>query len=623
MYDYDVIVVGAGHAGVEVANAPAVMGKKVLLLTISLDSIAMMPCNPSIGGTGKGHLVKEVDALGGLMGLNTDKVTIQSKTLNRTKGPAVHSLRVQTDKFKYHDYMKRTLEDIENIDIKQAEVSEVLFEGKKAVGVKTLTGMVYTSKTVILATGTYLAAKIFIGSNVIKTGPNGLKASEVLSDSLEKEGISFRRFKTGTPARVHYDTIDFSKVTLYLGDENPEPFSFLNDEIVFNEEPCYLAYTNEKTHEVINHNIHLSAMYGGQIEGTGPRYCPSIEDKISRFDRPRHQLFLEPEGLGTKEIYVQGMSTSLPESIQIDFLRTIEGLEHVEIMRPGYAIEYDCIDPTLLKLTLESKEYENLFFAGQINGSSGYEEAAAQGIIAGINASLKIDGKEEFILKRNEAYIGVLIDDLVTKGTNEPFRMMTSRAEYRLILRQDNADIRLTEKAYQLGLASEERYHKMLDKKRAIAEEMDRIKSTLIPKDEINTLFSKLGLSEVGESMYLYDLLRRTDLNYEKLKELDSSEVSSDIKKYVEVEVKYSGYIEKEMRQIKKFESLENKKIPDDIVYEEIKGLRIEAMQKLSSNRPYNLGQASRISGVNPADISVLLVYMEMKRRSNEKRCRK
>ncbi len=618
MYDYDVIVVGAGHAGVEAANAPAVMGKKVLLLTISLDSIAMMPCNPSIGGTGKGHLVKEVDALGGLMGLNTDKVTIQSKTLNKTKGPAVHSLRVQTDKFKYHDYMKRTLEDVENIDIKQAEVSEILFEDSKAVGVKTLTGMVYRAKAIILATGTYLAAKIFIGSNVIKTGPNGLKSSDVLSTTLEEKGIAFRRFKTGTPARVHYDSIDFSKIQLYLGDKEPEPFSFLNDEVIFDEEPCYLAYTNEKTHEVINKNIHLSAMYGGQIEGTGPRYCPSIEDKISRFDRPRHQLFLEPEGLGTREIYVQGMSTSLPERIQIDFLRTIEGLENVEIMRPGYAIEYDCIDPTSLKLTLESKKYENLFFAGQINGSSGYEEAAAQGIIAGINASLKIDNKEEFILKRNEAYIGVLIDDLVTKGTNEPFRMMTSRAEYRLILRQDNADIRLTEKAYNIGLASDDRYNKMLTKKSLIADEMDRIKKTLIPKEKINELFNKLGLAEVSESMYLYDLIKRTDLNYDKISSLDNSDVSTDIKKYVEVEVKYSGYIEKEMRQIKKFESLENKKIPENIDYNEIKGLRIEAMQKLAEKRPLNLGQASRISGVNPADISVLLIYMEMKRRASE-----
>ncbi len=618
MYNYDVIVVGAGHAGVEAANAPAVMGKKVLLLTISLDSIAMMPCNPSIGGTGKGHLVKEVDALGGLMGLNTDKVTIQSKTLNITKGPAVHSLRVQTDKFKYHDYMKRTLEDIENIDIKQAEVSEILFEDGKAVGVRTLTDMVYRAKAIILATGTYLGAKIFIGSNVIKTGPNGLKSSDVLSSTLQANGIDFRRFKTGTPARVHYDSIDFSRIKLYLGDEHPEPFSFLNDEVIFDEEPCYLAYTNEKTHEVINKNIHLSAMYGGQIEGTGPRYCPSIEDKISRFDRPRHQLFLEPEGLGTKEIYVQGMSTSLPESIQLDFLRTIEGLENVEIMRPGYAIEYDCIDPTSLKLTLESREYENLFFAGQINGSSGYEEAAAQGIIAGINASLKIDNKKKFILKRNEAYIGVLIDDLVTKGTNEPFRMMTSRAEYRLILRQDNADIRLTEKAYNIGLASEDRYQKMLRKKEAIQKEIQRIKTTLIPKDDINELFRSLEIAEVGESMYLYDLLRRTDLNYSKLSSVDASKVASDIKKYVEVEVKYSGYIEKEMRQIKKFESLENKKIPDDIVYEDIKGLRIEAMQKLALKRPLNLGQASRISGVNPADISVLLIYMEMKRRINE-----
>ncbi len=615
MQNYDVIVVGAGHAGVEAANASATMGKKVLLLTICLDSISMMPCNPSIGGTGKGHLVKEVDALGGLMGVNTDKVTIQSKTLNITKGPAVHSLRVQTDKFKYHDIMKQTIENNKNIDLKQAEVKELIFDGKKVVGVRTLNDMEYYSKAVILATGTYLASKIFIGANIIKTGPNGLKSSEDLSENLKNQNINLRRFKTGTPARVHADSVDFNKVELYLGDKNPEPFSFLNDDIEFNELPCYLAYTNEDTHKLIQDNIHLSAMYSGEIEGTGPRYCPSIEDKITRFDRPRHQLFLEPEGIDTKEIYVQGMSTSLPESVQVKFLRTIKGLENSKIMRAGYAIEYDCIDPTDLKLSLESKIFENLFFAGQINGSSGYEEAAAQGIMAGINASLKIENKEPFVLKRNEAYIGVLIDDLVTKGTNEPFRMMTSRAEYRLILRQDNADIRLTEKGYNLGLASKERYEKMLRKKEAIKKESERIKNTLISKEKINSLFLDLGISEVLESMYLYDLLKRTDLNYEILSKIDETNVSNDIKKYVEIEVKYSGYIEKEMRQIKKFESLENKKIPKGIDYNKIKGLRNEAMQKLSDKKPNNLGQASRISGVNPADISVLMIYLEMIRR--------
>lgn len=620
MNKYDVIVIGAGHAGVEAAHAAATLGSSVLLLTISLDSISMMPCNPSIGGTGKGHLVKEIDALGGLMGLVSDEVTLQSKMLNRAKGAAVHSLRVQTDKFKYHTQMKKRLEQVKNLDILQAEVEYILSENRKIKGVRTTTQMEYFADAIILATGTYLAAKIFIGETTVLSGPSGLKGSYDLSDHLREMGIKLRRFKTGTPARIHADSVDYDKIEIQWGDKNPTPFSFLHDEINFEEYPCYLMYTNETTHEIIQNNLHRSGMFTGEIEGVGPRYCPSIESKVVRFsDKNRHQIFLEPEGTDTKEMYVQGMSSSLPESIQVEFLKTIEGLENMKMMRPGYAIEYDCIDPTSLFLSLESKDIEGLFFAGQINGSSGYEEAAAQGLIAGINAHQKIHQKDPFILKRNEAYIGVLIDDLVTKGTDEPFRMMTSRAEYRLILRQDNADLRLTKIGYELGLASKERYEKMLLKQQLIDQEKKRIESTLIDRDSINKLFKELGEAPVKESMYVKDLLRRTSLNYEKLLPVyQSDDIPSYISEAVEIDVKYEGYIQKQLKQIEKFEDLERMKIPNNFDFSKIKGLRLEAMERLVELEPINLGQASRISGVNPADISVLMIAMESLRRKNE-----
>lgn len=615
---YDVIVVGAGHAGCEAALACARMNKKTLMLTINLDSIAMMPCNPSIGGTGKGHLVREIDALGGEMGLNIDKTFIQSKMLNTAKGPAVHSLRAQADKSKYHLEMKKVIENTPLLDVKQAEVSELIIEENVVKGVITTIGSIYHGEAVVLATGTYLGGKIFIGSAVFSSGPNGLSPSLALTNNLTKLNIDMRRFKTGTPARVNSRTLNYDKMQREDGDQKIVPFSFLNDRLDIDQVPCWLTYTNTTTHDIIVTNFHRSALFSGEIEGTGPRYCPSIEDKINRFsDKNRHQLFIEPEGLDTNEMYVQGMSTSMPEDVQIAFMKTIPGLENVEIMRPAYAIEYDCIDPTQLKLSLEFKHISNLFSAGQFNGSSGYEEAAAQGLIAGINAALKIDNKEPLILDRSEAYIGVLIDDLVTKGTEEPYRMMTSRSEYRLLLRQDNADLRLTEKAYKIGLATEERYQKVSQKIVLMEKELDRIKNTLIKAKDINSYLISIGSSELRDSITIANLLKRPEISYDQLVDFDPMRpnLREDIWKQCEISIKYEGYIQKQLKQVEKFKSLEKKKIRD-IDYDDVDGLRLEARQKLKAIRPTSVGQASRISGVSPADISVLLVYMDYKRRS-------
>jgi len=620
--DYDIVVIGAGHAGCEAALAGARMGMKTLMLTMTLDSIASMPCNPNIGGTGKGHLVREIDALGGEMALNIDKSFIQSRMLNTSKGPAVHSLRVQADKKKYHREMKKVLEDEENLDLKQGEVVDILVEDGNVKGVVTRTGAVYNAKAVILCTGTYLKGRIYIGEVDFESGPDGLFPSNILSGSLERLGIDLRRFKTGTPARVHRDSIDYSKTTIQPGDEEIIPFSFLNIGKEFDVEqvPCYLTYTTNETHEIIRKNLGRSPMYSGVIEGIGPRYCPSIEDKVVRFsDKDKHQIFIEPEGLDTKEMYVQGMSSTLPEEVQLEMYKTVIGLENVKFMRSAYGIEYDCIDPTILKRTLEYKEINNLFFAGQICGSSGYEEAAAQGLIAGINAVQNLKGKEPFILDRSEAYIGVLIDDLVTKGTNEPYRMMTSRAEYRLTLRQDNADLRLTEKGYKLGLASEQRYKNVLYKREALENELNRLKKTSItPTKENNNLLKKWGSAELKTPNSLYDLIKRPELGYELLAEIDPErlELPREIRLLVETEIKYEGYIKKQMSQIEHFKKLEEKKLPDEIDYGEVKGLSNEARQKLNDIRPDSVGQASRISGVSPADINVLLIYLEQRRRA-------
>lgn len=615
---YDVIVIGAGHAGCEAGLAAARMGMRTLIFSINIDSIAMMPCNPSIGGTGKGHLVKEIDALGGEMGINIDKSMIQCKMLNTAKGPAVHSLRAQADKQRYHIEMKRTLENTDNLWIMQAEVIKIIKDNGKIAGVVTRTGGNYQAKCVIIAAGTYLGGKVFIGHNNFISGPNGLAPSIELTEDLKILGLELRRFKTGTPARINARSMNYDLLIEQPGDEEVIPFSFMNDSVDINQVSCWLTYTNAGTHELIRKNIHKSAMYSGQIEGTGPRYCPSIEDKINRFaDKERHQLFLEPEGLDTNEIYVQGMSTSLPEDVQLGFMSTIKGLENVEIMRPAYAIEYDSINPQLLKHSMELKTIEGLFCAGQFNGTSGYEEAAAQGLIAGINAALKILRQKPFILSRSDGYIGVLIDDLVTKGTNEPYRIMTSRCEYRLLLRQDNADLRLTEKGRQIGLVTDARYARFKKKCDVIHAERERLKVTKIKAQQINGILETLGSNPVRESMSMEDLLKRPELNYALLEEVDVDRpvLHREIKLLVETEIKYAGYIKKQLVEVERFEGLERMKIPAGTDYESILNLRIEARQKLMRIKPESVGQASRISGVSPADISVLMVALEQARR--------
>lgn len=620
MGKYDVIVVGAGHAGCEAALASARMGKKTLLAAINLESIAMMPCNPSIGGTGKGHLVREIDALGGEMAINIDKTFIQSKMLNTRKGPAVHSLRCQADKEEYHREMKKTIERTENLTLRQMEIVDLIVEENSIVGVVSVTNAVYKAKAVIIATGTFLNGKIFIGESSFTSGPNGLAPSLKLAESLKKHGIEMRRFKTGTPARVLASSLNYENMQEEIGDEEIVPFSFLNDHLEKNQVSCWLTYTNEKTHEIIRNNFNRSALFGGEIEGIGPRYCPSIEDKVNRFsDKERHQTFIEPEGLSTDEMYVQGMSSSLPEDVQEAFYRTIPGLENLVITRPAYAIEYDSVNPLTLKMNLESRKIENLFFAGQINGSSGYEEAAAQGLMAGINAVLKIEGKEPFIIDRSQGYIGVLIDDLVIKGTNEPYRIMTSRAEYRLILRQDNADIRLTELSYKLGLASKERYNKFMAKQKKIKDEIERLKKKEVYPGDVKEYLEEMNTSPLKNKISLFELLKRPELTYSSLERVDDEmpKLAQHEITQLEVQIKYEGYIGKQLAQIERFKRLEKKQIPEGINYLEIDGLRIEARQKLDAIRPMSIGQASRISGVSPADINVLLIYLEKCRREN------
>lgn len=619
---YDVVVIGAGHAGCEAGLASARLGLKTAILTISMDSVADMPCNPNIGGTGKGHLVREIDALGGEMAINIDKTFIQSRMLNTSKGPAVHSLRVQADKKMYHTEMKKVLENEKNIDLIQAEVKEILTENNVVTGVLTTSNEVFPAKAVIICTGTYLKSMILIGENCYESGPNNWKCSTYLSDSLRNLGIPLRRFKTGTPARVHRDSIDYSKMDIQKGDDNIIPFSFMNEgkDIGNHKEDCFLTYTTLETKKIIEQNLHRSPMYAGIVKGVGPRYCPSIEDKIVRFnEKDEHQVFIEPEGLDTSEMYVQGVSSTLPLEVQKQMYKSILGLENVKIMRPAYGIEYDCIDPTILRATLEHKDIKNLFFAGQINGSSGYEEAASQGIIAGINSARNILGKEPFVLTRSDAYIGVLIDDLITKGTDEPYRMMTSRTEYRLSLRQDNADLRLTEMSYNIGLATKERYEKCLNKKTLIENEINRLKSSILtPKENTNKALEDLRSMKLKTAVSLYDLIKRPELDYEIIKDLDTTRepLDREIKMQVQTMIKYEGYIEKQSQQIEAFKKLENKKL-ENIDYNSLSGLRIEAVQKLAKFRPETVGQASRISGVSPADINVLLIHLETQRRKN------
>ena len=618
--EYDVVVIGAGHAGCEAALATARLGYKTIVFTVSVDSIALMPCNPNIGGSSKGHLVREIDALGGEMGKVIDQTFIQSKMLNRSKGPAVHSLRAQADKARYSRTMRQVLENQERLEIKQAEVVEILTEDQKVVGVKTYSGAIFRCRAVILCTGTYLKSRCVYGDVSSYTGPNGLQAANYLTDSLKNLGIKMYRFKTGTPARIDKNSVDFSKMEEQFGDERVVPFSFTTnpEDVQINQVSCWLTYTNEKTHEIIRNNLDRSPLFSGLIEGTGPRYCPSIEDKVVKFaDKNRHQVFIEPEGLETNEMYIGGMSSSLPEDVQYAMYRTVPGLENVRIVRNAYAIEYDCIDARQLMPSLEFRQIKGLFSGGQFNGSSGYEEAAAQGLIAGINAARKLSGLEPLILDRSEAYIGVLIDDLVTKESHEPYRMMTSRAEYRLLLRQDNADQRLTKKGYEIGLISEERYQRLKLKERLIAEEIERLKHVTVGTGEkVQELLKKYASTALASGATLTDLIRRPELSYEILEELDPErpefpeDIAEEIAEQVSIEIKYEGYIKRQQKQVEQFKKMENKKIPEDIDYDAVKSLRIEAVQKLKELRPVSIGQASRISGVSPADISVLLVYL-------------